>query len=57
MPWWFVPRLGGGGTFSNAGANGVSDPYFVDITDKGATREIRLTSADAALIRAVDSCG
>lgn len=56
MAWWFVPRTDGGGTFSNAGAGGVRDPYFVDIMDNGATRAIRLTSANAAVLRAVNRC-
>lgn len=55
LPWWFVPKANGG-TFSNAGARGVDTPYFVDIADKGAVREIRLTTADGAVEHAVDSC-
>ncbi|MGN6058412.1 MAG: hypothetical protein ACTHOI_07490 [Sphingomicrobium sp.] len=56
-PWWFVPKESGGGTFSNLGARGVRRPYFVEIADRGAQREIRLTSvADASVRRAVDAC-
>jgi hypothetical protein len=59
QPWWFVPK-GHGGTFSNLGANGVAQPYFVDIADKGASREVRVTlasaSADRSIVQAVDSC-
>jgi hypothetical protein len=58
-PWWFVPKAHGG-TFSNLGATGVAEPYFVDIADKGATREVRVTlasaSTDRSVVRAVDSC-
>jgi hypothetical protein len=58
QPWSFVPKESGGGTFSNLGANGVRQPYFLDVADRGARRELRLTSAGAApsVIRAVDSC-
>ena len=60
-PWWFVPKENGGGTFSNLGASGISHPYFVDVTELGSRREIRLelasSSASAAsLLRAIDSC-
>jgi hypothetical protein len=57
-PWSFVPRESGGGTFSNAGAAGVRNPYFVEVADRGATRVIRLTSAgaDGAVLKAVDAC-
>jgi hypothetical protein len=59
QPWWFVPKAHGG-TFSNLGARDVAEPYFVDIADKGATREVRVTlasaSADRSVLRAVDSC-
>lgn len=57
-PWSFVPRTSGGGTFSNAGAAGVDQPYFLDIADRGARREILLTaaSADPVVLRAVDRC-
>jgi hypothetical protein len=59
QPWWFVPK-GNGGTFSNLGASGAGEAYFVDIADKGATREVRVTlasaSADRSVLRAVDSC-
>lgn len=56
MPWWFVPKANGGGTFSNAGAAGVRTPYFIDIADKGMRREVRLTSAGGDIVRAVDRC-
>lgn len=56
-PWSFVPRESGGGTFSNAGATGVRHPYFVEIADRGATREIRMTAGnDPSIRRAVDNC-
>lgn len=61
LPWSFVPRENGGGTFSNAGAVGVRVPYFLDVTDRGSTREIRLergttTHFRRAVMSAVDSC-
>ena len=56
-PWSFIPKAGGGGTFSNLGAAGISHPYFVEVADKGARREIRLASgADQSVVRAVDGC-
>ena len=58
--WSFVPRESGGGTFSNAGAKGVTRPYFLKVADLGSRREIRLeagsASAGAPVLRAVDSC-
>src|SRR3982751_6358245 len=57
--WWFVPK-GNGGTFSHLGATGVSQPYFVDIADKGGAREVRVTlasgAAERSVVRAVESC-
>ena len=55
-PWSFVPKASGGGTFSNAGARGVRQPYFLDVADLGPLREIRLTAPDASVLRAVDQC-
>lgn len=56
-PWSFVPKESGGGTFSNAGAAGVRKPYFLEIADRGSTREIHVMPAsDASVIRAVDGC-
>jgi hypothetical protein len=56
-PWSFVPRDSGGGTFSDAGVRGVHRPYLVEIADRGARREIRLTGAgDVSVRRAVDAC-
>ena len=56
-PWSFVPREGGGGTFSNVGAAGVSHPYFVEVADRGTERAIRLTAgADRFVVRDVDHC-
>jgi hypothetical protein len=60
QPWSFVPRESGGGTFSNAGARGVSSPYYLRIADLGSRREIRLQAtnalAGASVLRAVDRC-
>jgi hypothetical protein len=57
-PWSFVPRESGGGTFSDAGATGVRNPYFVEVADRGATRVIRVTAAvsDQAVLKAIDGC-
>lgn len=55
--WSFVPKESGGGTFSNAGAAGVRKPYFLEVADRGAVREVRVTAGnDASVIRAVDDC-
>ena len=57
QPWSFVPKENGGGTFSNVGARGVANPYFMKVADLGSRREIRLEApADAAVLRAVDRC-
>src|ERR671921_89749 len=45
--WSFVPRESGG-TFSNYGAAGVANPYFVVISDRGSRREIRFGNVAAA---------
>ena len=57
-PWSFVPKASGGGTFSNAGASGVREPYFLDVADRGAARELRVSASrsDASVQRAVDGC-
>ena len=59
-PWAFVPREGGGGTFSSVGADGAG--YFVHISDRGETREVRFHSANdgilqASVTTAIDRCG
>jgi hypothetical protein len=60
QPWSFVPRENGGGTLSNAGARGVTDPYFLRVADRGSKRDIRLEATNASsgetLLRAVDRC-
>jgi hypothetical protein len=57
QPWSFIPKESGGGTFSNAGAAGVRRPYFVEVADRGAMREIRMIAArDPSVRRAVDNC-
>jgi hypothetical protein len=55
--WWFVPN-GSGGTFSNLGAAGVSNPYFVVISDRGQRREVRLENAvrGTAEFKGVNQC-
>lgn len=54
--WSYIPREGGGGTFSNAGASGVRHPYFLEVADRGSRREIRLAEGDLTILRAVDRC-
>jgi hypothetical protein len=60
QPWSFVPRESGGGTLSNAGAKGVTNPYFLRVADLGAKRDIRLEATNASsgqsLLQAVDRC-
>jgi len=56
-PWSFVPKESGGGTFSDLGARGVRQPYFLEVADGGAHTQVRLTAAaDSAVMRAVNSC-
>lgn len=57
-PWSFVPKESGGGTFSNLGVRGVRHPYFLDVADRGAVREIRLSSegGNRSVMQAVDRC-
>lgn len=45
--WSFVPNRHGG-TFSNLGAKGAADPYFLAVADRGAVRQLRLEPASAA---------
>lgn len=56
-PWAFVPNRRGG-TFSNLGAAGVSNPYFIIISDRGQHREIRLENAapGTAAYKGVSQC-
>jgi hypothetical protein len=60
QPWSFVPRESGGGTLSNAGGKGVTNPYFLRVADLGAKRDIRLEATNASsgqsLLQAVDRC-
>lgn len=62
LPWSYVPRESGGGVLSNAGAVNARTPYFLDVTDRGSTREIRLEQGSApsrfqsAVLSAVDRC-
>ena len=56
--WSYVPRENGG-TFSNLGARGARGLYFLAVSDRGATREIRLEAAghaDPAVSQAIDQC-
>jgi len=57
VPWWFVSKERGG-TFSNAGAPAVGQPYLLLISDRGGRREILLqnASSDGPEARAVNQC-
>lgn len=56
IAWSYVPKEGGGGTFSNFGASGVRHPYMLEVADRGSVREIRLAEGDRSVLRAVDRC-
>ena len=61
LPWSYVPKPHGG-TFSNFGATGAKQVYFLAVSDHGAIRELRLealetgSSIDARVTRAVNHC-
>jgi hypothetical protein len=61
LAWSFVPNARGG-TFSNLGAKGVTNGYFLVVSDRGSRRELRLEPAtaaaglDARVVRAVARC-
>jgi hypothetical protein len=61
-PWWMVPNQGGGARISNAGAEGVSNPYRIRFTAGEQRNEVQLflTQRDPAeetkLVEAVRSC-
>ena len=56
-PWWFVPK-DHGGTFSNAGAASITQPYFLLISDHLGKREIQLqdAAAEGSQAQAVNQC-
>jgi hypothetical protein len=61
LAWSYVPKADGG-TFSNVGARGATSLYFLAVSDRGRTREIRLEAAspgsavDSRVARAVNQC-
>jgi len=61
MAWSFVPKADGG-TFSNLGARGARNHYFLAVSDHGMSRKVRLEPANAGLpldsrvVRAVHQC-
>ena len=61
MAWSFVPKADGG-TFSNLGARGAQNHYFLAVSDHGLSRQVRLEPAEASLpldarvVRAVNQC-
>jgi hypothetical protein len=59
LPWSFVPKESGGGTFSNLGARSGASAYFVVVSDRGSRREIRLEGtggSEVAVNRAISQC-
>jgi hypothetical protein len=58
LPWWYVPK-NNGGTFSNLGSRSVRSAYFVVVSDRGSSREVRLEGNGASEIgvnRSVSRC-
>lgn len=61
-PWWMVPNPSGGARISNAGADGVSNPYRIRFTagSQGNQVQLFLAERDAAeesrLVEAVRNC-
>ena len=61
LPWWFVPK-DHGGTISNMGANDGRPTYFLEVSDLGSRREVRLAMAslgtpmDSSVAQAVAQC-
>jgi hypothetical protein len=57
--WAFVPTPSGG-TFTNAGASGVTAPYWVRVSETRPMNVVRLFAArgsdDSSLIEAVNQC-
>jgi hypothetical protein len=58
--WAFVPT-DTGGTFSNAGANGVAAPYWLRVSEGPPVNQIRLFAAKSSddagtLVEAVNQC-
>jgi hypothetical protein len=56
-PWAFMPT-GNGGTFTNAGAEGIAAPYWLTVSVARGPSQIRLfaNSGSADMIQAVNSC-
>lgn len=58
LPWSYV-RKEDGGTFSNLGSRTIQSAYFVVVSDRGSSREVRLEgngASEIAVNRAVDQC-
>ena len=58
LPWWFVPK-NNGGTFSNLGSRTTGSAYFVVVSDRGSSREVRLEgkgASESGVDRAVSQC-
>ncbi|MEO8455029.1 MAG: hypothetical protein ABI454_07705 [Sphingomicrobium sp.] len=58
LPWSYV-RKEDGGTFSNLGSRTIKSAYFVVVSDRGPSREVRLEgngASEIAVNQAVDQC-
>lgn len=58
VPWSYVPK-DNGGTFSNLGSRSGASAYFLVVSDRGSSREIRLEgqgASERAVHRAVSQC-
>jgi len=60
MAWSYVPKPRGG-TFSNLGARGAPNAYFLTVSDRGTVRALRLEPAGTAAVdpdvaHAVNQC-
>jgi hypothetical protein len=53
-PWAFMPTRSGG-TFSNAGAQGVASPYWLRVSEGKPLNEIRLFAAQASASKVWDA--
>lgn len=58
LPWSYV-RKGDGATFSNLGPRTIASAYFVTVSNRGSSREVRLEgngSSEIPVNEAVNQC-
>jgi hypothetical protein len=58
LPWSYV-RKADGATFSNLGSRTIASAYFVVVSDRGSSREVRLEgngSSEIPVNQAVNQC-